>query len=163
MQSWRKKIFTLTVCNLLVWIAAAHLGGRLAGSGSSEGAERSASSGGEGQRSGRASMRRLPHQHFEDGSGASAIPGTVEGHGLLHDWPGSTSDARRGRGCDCFSCFERRRQWAAPTAQRTQASPAGTTNRCRKGRAKPYFNGLASSATTWQRRPRNCLQRSGAL
>ncbi len=30
MQSWRKKIFTLTVCNLLVWIAAAHLGGRLA-------------------------------------------------------------------------------------------------------------------------------------
>ena len=30
MQSWRKKIFTLTVCNVLVWIAGAHLGGKLA-------------------------------------------------------------------------------------------------------------------------------------
>jgi mono/diheme cytochrome c family protein len=30
MQSWRKKIFTLMVCNLLVWIAAAHLSGGLA-------------------------------------------------------------------------------------------------------------------------------------
>jgi mono/diheme cytochrome c family protein len=30
MQSWRKKIFTLTVCNVLVWIASAHLSGRLA-------------------------------------------------------------------------------------------------------------------------------------
>lgn len=30
MRSWRKKIFTLTVCNALVWIAGAHLGGRLA-------------------------------------------------------------------------------------------------------------------------------------
>ena len=30
MRSWRKKIFTLTVCNVLVWIAGAHLGGKLA-------------------------------------------------------------------------------------------------------------------------------------
>lgn len=30
MHSWRKKIFTLTVCNVLVWIAGAHLSGRLA-------------------------------------------------------------------------------------------------------------------------------------
>lgn len=30
MQSWRKKIVTLTLCNALVWFAAAHLGGRLA-------------------------------------------------------------------------------------------------------------------------------------
>lgn len=30
MQSWRKKIFTLTVCNVLVWIAGGHLGGKLA-------------------------------------------------------------------------------------------------------------------------------------
>ena len=30
MQSWRQKIFTLTVCNLLVWIAGAHLSGKLA-------------------------------------------------------------------------------------------------------------------------------------
>ena len=30
MQSWRKKIFTLTVCNVLVWFAGAHLGGKLA-------------------------------------------------------------------------------------------------------------------------------------
>jgi mono/diheme cytochrome c family protein len=29
MRSWRKRIFTLTVCNVLVWIAGAHLGGKL--------------------------------------------------------------------------------------------------------------------------------------
>lgn len=29
MRSWRRKIFTLTICNVLVWIAAAHLSGRL--------------------------------------------------------------------------------------------------------------------------------------
>ena len=30
MQSWRKRIFMLTVCNVLVWIAGAQLSGRLA-------------------------------------------------------------------------------------------------------------------------------------
>jgi cytochrome c5 len=30
MQSWRKKIFTLMVCNVLVWIGGAHFSGKLA-------------------------------------------------------------------------------------------------------------------------------------
>jgi mono/diheme cytochrome c family protein len=30
MQCWRRKIFTLTVCNVLVWIAGARLSGKLA-------------------------------------------------------------------------------------------------------------------------------------
>jgi mono/diheme cytochrome c family protein len=30
MRSWRKRIFTLTVCNVLVWVAGVHLGGKLA-------------------------------------------------------------------------------------------------------------------------------------
>ena len=136
MQSWRKKIFTLTVCNSLVWIAAAHLGGRLA---AQEAAK--AQSGQQAQvEKGRevvgqvcvachtnilrmVQVHRQSPEQWKDtvysmiGRGAQVMPDEVEAVLL-------------------FLLRTPEAMGSAPTAQRTQAGPAGTTNRCRKGEGK---------------------------
>ena len=163
MQSWRKKIFTLTVCNLLVWIAGAHLSGRLAAQETARAQSDQQAQVEKGRQvvgqvcvACHTNILRMVQVHRQSpeqwkdtvysmiGRGAQVMPDEIE---AVTAFLAANAGAMASR----------------PTEHRTQAGLPGTTSRCRKARAKPYFNGLASSATTWLQHPRNWLRRSGAL